>query len=141
MNCEKAKTLFLAYHDKELGEEETAALKKHLDECAACAAEWEAYRLTLDEVSGMFSLEPPEDFTLRVKQAIGKRSRGKFFAEHKTIGLSFAVISFLLILFFLTAYLYLFSARQITVVPSSSTPSGDTDIPAPDTEKTSSFKK
>jgi anti-sigma factor RsiW len=143
MNCEHAKALFLAYHDEDLCEEEAAALKAHLEECATCAADWEAYRLTLNEVSGMFTLKPPEDFTLRVKQTIVKRSRGKFFAENKTIGLSFAVVSFLLILLFLTAYLYLFSARQITVVPSSSNSSSseNSDKPAPDTEKPSSFKK
>ena len=132
MNCEDAKGLFLAYRDGDLSETESAAVASHIKECSSCAADWDAYNLTLNEVSGMFSMEAPEDFALKVKQTIGKRSRGRFFAEDRSIGISFAMVSFLLILVFLLAYLYLGSSKKITLLSPSGEPTdttGDTAAP------------
>lgn len=119
MNCEHFKTLFLAYHDGDLSPEEKHALEAHFQECESCASDWDAYLLTLSEVSGMFPVIAPPDFTLRVKQTIGKRSKGRFFAEERSLSMSFAIISFVLIIFFLMAYYYMYSSKQIVVISES----------------------
>ena len=131
MNCEHVNTLFLAYHDGDLSQEEKTALEDHLKTCATCAADWDAYLLTLNEVSGMFPVAAPDDFALRVKQTIGKRSRGRFFGEERPLGMSFAVVSFVLILLFLMAYYYLFSTREITVLSGTVTQTAETDTGTP----------
>ncbi len=119
MNCDKVKALFLGYHDGDLSAEETAAIEAHLKDCNTCNADWEAYLITLSEVSGMFSLKAPEDFTQKVKQTIGKRSKGRFFSEDRRLGTSFAIVSLLLILACMLLYLYLSTEREIEVMPSS----------------------
>ena len=130
MNCEQAKTLFLAYQDDELSPDDKDAFEAHLKQCPACTEELEAYVQTLNEVSGMFPMQAPKDFTLRVKQTIDKRSRGRFFGEERPLGVSFAVVSFVLILLFLMAYFYLFSAKEITVLAPATDPVPDTDTAA-----------
>lgn len=129
MKCEDVRGLFLAYHDGDLAHDERQALEAHLNECEACVAEWTAYSRTLDEVSGMFQLSAPKDFTERVKHTIGRRSKGRFFGDDRNFSISFAVVSFILILFFLLAYLFLYADRSITLVSpgndSTSTVNGD----------------
>lgn len=127
MKCDHAKDLFLSYHDGELTGDELTALEAHLSSCEACAAEWDAYRLTLGEVSGMFRVEPSEDFTQRVKQAIGKRSRGRFFGEQRNLSISFAIVSFLLILVVLLAYLLITSSKRIELLPPSEDHASDAE--------------
>ncbi len=133
MNCEHAKTLFLAYQDGDLAPDEKADFEAHLKSCAACSADLDAYIQTLNEVSGMFPMDAPKDFTLRVKQTIDKRSKGRFFGEERPLGMSFAIVSFVLIIFFLMAYYYLFSEREITVLFNQSqkttTLESDSDTP------------
>jgi anti-sigma factor RsiW len=119
MNCDTAKELFLAFHDGDLLETDRKALESHLESCASCASEWEAYRITLGEVSGMFALSPSEGFTQRVKQTIGKRSRGRFFSDQRNLGINFAIVSFVLIVLVLLAYLYISSSREIVLIPPS----------------------
>ena len=68
----------------------------------------------------MFPMDAPKDFTLRVKQTIDKRSKGRFFGEERPLGMSFAIVSFVLIILFLMAYFYLFSEREITVLSNQS---------------------
>jgi anti-sigma factor RsiW len=120
MKCDHAKSLFLAYHDGDLSEDEHQVLKAHLDECESCASEWRAYKQTLGEVSGMFQITPPNDFAERVKHTIGRRSRGRFFGEQRVLSISFALVSFILILLFLLTYIFVSADREITLVAPSS---------------------
>ena len=119
MKCEEATALFLSAHDGDLSEEEKRAFEAHLADCETCEADWKAYLLTLDEVSGMYPLAPPEEFTLKVKQAIGRRSKGRFFGEERPVGMSFAIVSFILIVLVLLAYLYISSGREISFMSPS----------------------
>ncbi len=116
MKCDTAIDLFLAYQDGDLKGDELRALEEHLASCDSCAAEWAAYQATLGEVSGLFRVEPSDGFTQRVKQTIGKRSRGRFFGEQRNLSISFAIVSFLLILLVLLAYLYISSNREIILL-------------------------
>ncbi len=113
MKCEEAKALFLSAHDGDLGAIEKQAFDEHLASCEACQEEWKAYLLTLDEVSGMYPLAPPDEFTQRVKQVIGRRSKGRFFGDERPFSISFAIVSFVLIVLVLLAYLFISSGREI----------------------------
>jgi len=120
MDHERAKELFTSYHDEELSPEEAAALEQHLAGCEPCRLEWEDYRRTIDEISGLHLLRPPADFTHNVEQKIRRRSRGRFFGEQRSLGTHFAVVSFILILLFILAYLVLTAVTEITVAEESS---------------------
>ncbi len=115
MKCDQAQARFLAYHDGDLSQEDEKALQVHLEACEGCKSEWKDYCATLGDVSGMFEIAPPDDFTERVKHAIGRRSRGRFFGEDRNLSLSFAIVSFVLIVLFLLAYLFIAAEREITV--------------------------
>ncbi|MCP4677515.1 MAG: hypothetical protein GY854_18775 [Deltaproteobacteria bacterium] len=117
MDCEQARMLFLGYHDDDIGDGDRRDLENHLKECEECKAEWDDYRRTVGEVSGLLSLAPSEDFTSRVKETIGRRSRGRFFGEQRPFSLWFAIISFILILLVMLGYLFISAGTEIHVVP------------------------
>jgi anti-sigma factor RsiW len=119
MNCDRARELFLEYHDGDLSDTDRQALEAHLETCEICRADWEAYQRTLGEVSGMFNVAPPADFAQRVKQTIGKRSRGRFFGHDRNLSINFAIVSFLLILLVILAYLFISSKQEIVLVEPS----------------------
>ncbi|MCP4606784.1 MAG: zf-HC2 domain-containing protein [Proteobacteria bacterium] len=116
MECKRAKELFIGYHDGDLGERDQAALEKHLDDCDTCTTEWNGYLKTVGEISGLFRLAPPQDFASRVKQTIDRRSKGRFFGESGPFSIGFAVISFILILLFLLAYLFISQGTEFEIV-------------------------
>ncbi len=120
MDCERARTLFLDYHDDDIGDGDRRDLEKHLDDCKACKVEWDDYLKTVGEVSGLLALTPSGDFTSRVKDTIGRRSRGRFFGEERPFSLWFAIISFLLILLVLLGYLFISAGTEIHIVPQKS---------------------
>jgi predicted anti-sigma-YlaC factor YlaD len=120
MDCEHAKELFIAYHDGDLSNRERLDLEKHLGECEACRNEWEAYLKTMKGISGLHRLKPSEDFVSRVKQTIGRRSRGRFFGESNQNGMRFAIISFVLILLVLLAYLFISAGSELELLPMKS---------------------
>lgn len=129
MNCEDARDQFLAYHDGDLSREEKAQLEAHFDGCGFCRADWDAYLRTLGEISGMFRVAPMDGFTQKVKRTIGKRSRGRFFPDDRKLGVSFAIVSFLLILLVMLAYLWMVSAKEVELIA----PAGaDTSEPSAD---------
>jgi anti-sigma factor RsiW len=121
MDCTKAKKIFVDYHDGVLSKRERFAMEEHLSKCDSCAAEWATYQKTMNEVSGLHYFIPEAGFTSRVKKTIGRRSRGRFFGADSSYSLRFAIISFVLILFFLLAYYY-FSTG---IVVKQIDPSGD----------------
>jgi anti-sigma factor RsiW len=132
MDHDRAKELFTRLHEEDLADQERAALERHLDECEGCRAEWESYRLTIDEVSGLLEALPPEDFTHSVQQKIRKRSRGRFFGEQRPFSIWFAVVSFILILLFILAYLVLTASTEIFIVEKSPAPAGQASVPERD---------
>jgi predicted anti-sigma-YlaC factor YlaD len=125
MKCDEATALFLSVHDGDVSDSEKKAFFDHLDSCDNCRSEWEAYLITLNEVSGMYPLAPPDEFAKRVKQAIGRRSKGRFFGEERAFSLSFAIVSFVLIVLVMLSYLYISSDREIMLLfPGDETDSG-----------------
>ena len=116
MDCKEAKTRFLDLHEGELGDEDLLAVETHLKDCAKCRSEWEDYGKTMEELSGMHRLAPAQDFVSRVKHTIGHRSRGRFFGQSETFNLGFAIVSFVLILLFLLAYLFISTGNEIRFI-------------------------
>ncbi len=129
MDCKQVKKRFINYHDGDLERGDRAALEKHLATCKTCQAEWDDYKKTMSEVSGLLHLGPSQDFVFRVKKTIDRRSNGRFFGEQSHHSLRFAIVSFILILFFLIAYVFISSNTEIQIVESdkdSGTSSRDT---------------
>lgn len=118
MDCKTAKKLFVSYKDGDLEGNPQKALEKHFKQCEACRKDWDEYQRTLQEITGMHDLQPPADFVSKVKQTIGKRSRGRFFGETKQPSMVFAVVSFILILLFLLAYLVISHTTEIQIEPA-----------------------
>jgi len=118
MKCKVAKTLFFAYQDGDMKSSERRGFEKHLAKCGTCQREWDDYQRTLAEITGMHDLLPPADFVSKVKSTIGKRSKGRFFGESSHPSIVFAVVSFILILLFLLAYLVITHSTEIHVEPA-----------------------
>jgi hypothetical protein len=119
MNCKVAKTLFVSYQDGDIKSSERRAFEKHLAKCETCRLEWDDYQRTLAEITGMHDLLPPSDFVSKVKTTIGKRSKGRFFGESHHPSIVFAVVSFVLILLFLLAYLVITHSTEIRIEPAA----------------------
>jgi anti-sigma factor RsiW len=136
MDHDRAKELFTQYHEGDLGDEELAQLEQHLAECDECREEWETYRRTIDGLSGLYQMSAPEGFTHAVEQKIKKRSRGRFFGEQRPFSMQFAVVSFILILLFILAYLVMTAATEIIILDQSGE-SGESDDQAsvPETDE------
>jgi anti-sigma factor RsiW len=132
MDHDRAKDLFTQYHEGDLGDEDLAELERHLEGCEECRAEWETYRKTIDGVSGLFELTAPDGFTRAVEQKIRKRSRGRFFGEQRPFSMWFAIVSFILILLFILAYLVMTYSTDISIVGESQETSEQTSAPEKD---------
>lgn len=116
MDREAARELFSRYHDGDLSDGERRALEALLEEDPEARAEWETFRRTVEEISGLNRLQPPPSFAADVERKIRKRSRGRFFGEQRSFSLQFAVVSFILILLFMLAYLVLTATTEIELV-------------------------
>ena len=104
MDHEKARELFTDYLDGELAEQDRTALEAHLAGCEECREEWKSFSKTVGEVSGLLRMAAPETFVRDVEQKIRRRSRGRFFSDGRSYSLQFAVVSFILIVLFIMAY-------------------------------------
>lgn len=116
MDHARARDLFFEYHDDELDDAVRAELEAHLDSCAECRREWEAYRATVDEISGLHALAPDDEFVRQIEQRIKRRSRGRFFSNQGQFSVRFAIVSFVLIMLFLLAYLFLSAGPEFEMV-------------------------
>jgi predicted anti-sigma-YlaC factor YlaD len=137
MDHESARACFTGYHDGELADGERRALEEHLSGCAECNAEWETYRRAVEEVSGLKSLSPSEDFARQVALAIElRRSRRKVGGLSLT-GLRVAILSLVLLLLFVLVYLtylFLFAEPQKPeppVDPATRHQRGDVEVIGP----------
>lgn len=132
MDHDRARELFTQYQEGDLGEGERAELEQHLETCDECRGEWESYRKTIDGISGLFQLSAPEGFTSAVEQKIRKRSRGRFFGEQRSFSMQFAIVSFILILLFILAYLVMTAATEIIILDESQPAVEETSVPEKD---------
>lgn len=122
MDCTKAKELFVDYYDGVLEQGECDDLEAHLDGCTSCASDWTTYKKAMSEISGLHHVTPVIGFTSRVKKTIDRRSRGRFFGNEPSYSIKFAVVSFVLILFFLFAYFYIFTGVVVKEIEVRETP-------------------
>ena len=116
MDCEQARALFTSCNDGDLSGKDLAAFNRHIDECSECSTEWSDFKRTVGEVSGLRLLLPQEDFSNQVVQRIRRRSKGRFFSEKSQNSVRFAVISFILILIFMLAYLFITYGKEIRLI-------------------------
>lgn len=119
MDCKQAESLYIDYYDKSLPEEQCRALEAHLKTCSACQESWAAYQRMIEEVSGLHPLTPPEEFVQSVKQKIRRRSKGRFFRDSGPHSVRFAIVSFVLIILFILAYLVLIATSEIRLIQTS----------------------
>ncbi|MCU0662790.1 MAG: zf-HC2 domain-containing protein [Myxococcota bacterium] len=127
MDHERAQSLFMSYHDAELPAREVEALEAHLAQCTECSLAWQGYKAAVEEISGLLKVTPAPDFSKRVQQAIGRRSRGRFFSESSDSGgLGIAIVSVILVLVFALLYLLIATSGEVKVVDpgASSDPKG-----------------
>lgn len=85
MKCSEITNLFTDYSDNTLPPESLGAFREHLASCAHCAAEWQAFRQTIQLVTELEPLTPPADLLpgihrkMEAEQAgIWQRLRGLF---------------------------------------------------------------
>ena len=124
MEHKKAISFFTCYYDGDLSQTDKDWLEAHLADCHACRAEWEQYRDTTSEVSGLIQMPPPPDVVKSVERKIYKRSRGRFFGRDRGNSIQFALVSFILVLLFMLAYLMLTAVNEIVLLDSGS-PQGE----------------
>ena len=122
MDHQQARELFTSYHDGELSDKQQKALEAHLSSCDECNTEWQSYQKLMTEVSGLMNLSPPKDVVRSVERKIHRRSRGKFFGRSKASNVQFALVSFILILLFMLAYLMLTAVNEIVLLDSHPKP-------------------
>jgi len=67
MNCEQALRQIFAYVDRELGEEERAAMQAHLHTCKSCFSRMEFERLLKSKVRALRDAKATPSVSERVK--------------------------------------------------------------------------
>lgn len=120
MEHQQAKDMFTSYYDGDLAQEDKASLEAHLDACQECQSEWQEFEKTMGEVSGLLKMPPPQNVAASVEKKIHHRSRGRFFGKAKNNNIQFALISFILVLLFMLAYLMLTAVNEIIVFDEES---------------------
>ncbi|MBN2802894.1 MAG: zf-HC2 domain-containing protein [Deltaproteobacteria bacterium] len=115
----KAESLFSDFFDNELNGEELIWLEKHLESCEPCKNDWDKYKQAMEEVSGLMHIMAPENVVDKVESRINKRSRGKFFNKQKYFTVRYSIVSFILVLFFVLAYLLMMAVNEIVLFDSN----------------------
>ncbi|MBM3237948.1 hypothetical protein FJZ31_16790 [Candidatus Poribacteria bacterium] len=113
MNCQKAEKKFSAYVENELDAKTRRQLEQHLEECASCAYELQAFQKTLPLVKSMPAIAPSSNFAweLRLRLAIEdshKVSLRKRFFEYLRSRPAVAFSGGLMILLILSLGLYFY---------------------------------
>jgi anti-sigma factor RsiW len=70
VECEEVIGKLDAYLENRLNDIETHRLEKHLERCIECQKEYEQLKEIFDILSGHPTILPPEDFTVKVMNAI-----------------------------------------------------------------------
>jgi anti-sigma factor RsiW len=147
MDHEDARAGFTGYHDGELAEGDRRSLEEHLATCTDCAAEWDAYRKAVEEVSGLRTIAPSEGFARQVALAIELRGRRRTSGGLSLVGVRVAVLSLILIMLFVVAYLtylLLFSSPEAPkppVDPATKHTHGEVEVIGPIHVETPSEQK
>jgi anti-sigma factor RsiW len=105
MDHESARAGFTSYHDGDLSDADRRSLEEHLAACPECAAEWDAYRRAIEEVSGLRVVAPSASFARQVSLEIERRRLARPFPGLSLLGVRITVLSLVLIMLLLMAYL------------------------------------
>jgi len=126
MEHKDATEQFSDFLEGSLSAEKEKALLAHLDGCKECRAELDSLRETLNSLSGLKRLPPPNEFANRVASTIHRRSRGRFFGDEPFFNrVPFEWISFVVIVLLLVAYLFMtLDLKDVKVTPRVGTGSG-----------------
>ena len=72
LTCQYSRLRFSAYLDGAITGVEMLAIRRHLDSCAACAAEFATWRSIQSSVAALGPVRPPVDLALRLRVAISQ---------------------------------------------------------------------
>lgn len=78
MNCKQTEKLFSAYLEDELDVEMVRRLEQHLEKCATCEREWQAFRRTINLVSEMPIIAPSINFGWKLHSRLVQESSVSF---------------------------------------------------------------
>jgi hypothetical protein len=74
MMCYRARSMFSAYLDGALTGHQMQALSEHLDNCAACGAEYARLRRTQQLLASMGPKQPPPELALKLRVALSREA-------------------------------------------------------------------
>jgi predicted anti-sigma-YlaC factor YlaD len=124
MDHQAARELFTEFQEGDLVTEKQIEVQEHLESCAECRAEFEAFQLTVRSLSRLQRLKTPPEFVGKVQQRIHRRSRGRFFGhERLLLRIPFEWISFVIIILLLAMYLMMLQTQVKELKPGGKTPS------------------
>jgi hypothetical protein len=106
---DRANELFTDYQEGTINTSDKTFLEGHLAVCTNCKDEWHKYEKVMTALSGMKQKTPPPetpDILQGTASKINKRTKGLFF-QKKTLGVSYELITILVLLLFGLAYLVL----------------------------------
>lgn len=83
MDHETTRGLFSEHMEGDLPQERAKEVQDHLDSCAECRAEYEAFLSMFRSVRDLGRVEPPRDMEKTIERRIRARSKGKFFSERR----------------------------------------------------------
>ena len=72
--CLRFQAMFSAWSDHELDPETTSMLKSHVNSCAECSSEWEAFQKTLEWLSAVEPVPAPSDIIVGIHEKLGRKS-------------------------------------------------------------------
>jgi hypothetical protein len=105
----RANDLFVDYQEGTISDTDKTFVEGHLAVCTDCKDEWQKYQQVMSALSGFKQKTPPPD-TPDILQGtaskINKRTKGLFF-QKKKFGISYELITVLVLLLFAVAYLAL----------------------------------
>lgn len=72
--CLRFQAMFSAWSDHELDPETTSMLKNHVNSCAECSSEWEAFQKTLEWLKAVEPAPVPSDIIAGIHEKLGRKS-------------------------------------------------------------------
>ncbi len=72
--CLRFQAMFSAWSDHELDPETTSMLKSHVNSCAECSSEWEAFQKTLEWLNAVEPVPAPSDIIVGIHEKLGRKS-------------------------------------------------------------------
>lgn len=69
--------------EQTLDEETRRRVQEHLDACAACRSDYEAFQQAMKPLGQLGRVRPPQDLKKTVPELIRRRSQGRFFSPRR----------------------------------------------------------